>query len=493
MITRPSSNAAASRPVLTSVGSGPRFIVREEYFGGVIYDRAGVGSAGYLQRDQYAWLAAKAEADHLPTPGHTFAQEIAELGLLNADGSINYEVWPATEPLPTGMLRAPIRLYFEVTRGCNLSCSYCFNASGPGQQFPDELRTEEALRIITNLRCDGVPELRVTGGEAVTRRDTCDLIRHAREIGLAVSLNSNGVYGKTTANEVIQARPNLIIISLDGIDEPTHTQLRGKNRLAILRTLELYRSAEMKVRVNMSLNRRTIEGDLIERSVRFLTGLGLEVCLILLRPSGRATAEMVRESFLLADRLHEVMGRIKRLRQEMPAARIQTSFDIISPREVKPAPDLDLNTCAAGIAGCNINSRGEFASCAFLAEMDRSCNWGTIRATGYSVLPFWRSDPRLLLFRERSVAKAKGCLSCEYYLTRCQGTCIVQEYWRDMAPGRFDPYCLKEIEAHFQNGELHAPSASKDSGVKNDQSGDAGAQGKPEALSAGKRFPLPVL
>jgi len=113
-------------------------------------------------------------------------------------------------------------------------------------------------------------------------------------------------------------------------------------------------------------------------------------------------------------------------------ARIQTSFDIISPREVKPAPDLDLNTCAAGIAGCNINSRGEFAACAFLAEMAREYNCASIRDTGYSVLPFWRTDRRLAVFRERSVAKAKGCLSCEYYMTRCKGHALFRntgEIW----------------------------------------------------------------
>ena len=81
--------------------------------------------------------------------------------------------------------------------------------------------------------------------------------------------------------------------------------------------------------------------------------------------TARATVDMVCDSFLLADRLQEVMGRIKRLREELPGARIQTSFDIIWPREVIPTPDLDLNTRAAGIAGCNINSRREFASCVF--------------------------------------------------------------------------------------------------------------------------------
>jgi radical SAM protein with 4Fe4S-binding SPASM domain len=493
MIVRPSSNAAAGRPVLASVGRRPRFVVRQEYFGGFLYDRAGVGSAGYLQADQYGWLAARAEGQDLPPPGRTFAQEIAELGVLAGDGTPDYEVWAAPGPLPGGMLRAPIRLYFEVTRGCNLSCTYCFNESGPGRQFADELTTAESLRIIDNLRRDGVPELRVTGGEAVTRRDTCELIRHARAIGLAVSLNSNGVYGPKTVDEVIAAQPNLIIVSLDGIDETVHAGLRGKNRATVLENLARYRDAGLKVRVNMSLNRQTIAGDLIERSVRYLAGHSLEVCLILLRPSGRATAEMVRESFLLAGQLHEVMGRVLRLREELPGARIQTSFDIISPREVKPAPDLDLNTCAAGIAGCNINSRGEFAACAFLAEMDRSHNWGTIRQTDYSVLPFWQHDPRLQLFRQRSVAKAKGCLSCEYYLTRCQGTCIVQDYWRDLGPGRFDPYCLKEVEAHLQ-GQAGTPAPNAPGPIYGeDGAARGGEQGGDPERPAGGRYPLPVL
>ena len=451
MITRPSSNAAASRPVLASVGNQPRFIAREEYFGGVLYDRAGVGSAGYLNKEQYTWLAAHARGLECSVPGQTFATELTELGVLSTDGENNYEVWPATAELPKGMLRSPIRLYFEITRGCNLNCSYCFNASGPGKEFTDELTTSEAMQIIDNLRRDDVPELRITGGEATVRADMFDLIHHAHSIGLAVSLNTNGVYNEARAAEIIEARPNLLIVSMDGVDRKTHVKLRGDNQEIILRNLELFKAAGLKVRVNMSLNRRTIEGDLMERSVRFLVERGLEVCMILLRPSGRATVQMVRDSFLLAGKLHEVMGRIQKLREELPSARIQTSFDIISPREVKPAPDLDLNTCAAGIAGCNINSRGEFAACAFLAEMDKSYNWGTIRDVDYSVLPFWREDPRLLLFRERSVAKAKGCLSCEYYLTRCQGTCIVQEYWRGLGPDRFDPYCLIEVEEYFQN------------------------------------------
>jgi radical SAM protein with 4Fe4S-binding SPASM domain len=490
MITRPSSNAAASRPVLRTVGAHPRYVVRQEYFGGLLYDRAGVGSAGYLRPEQYAWLAVRAEGGEPPAVGEEFEREVRELGLLTAAGAIDYELWPAAGQLPSGMLRSPVRLYYELTRSCNLKCTYCFNESGPGRQFPDELRTEEAVRIIDNLRRDHVPELRLTGGEAVTRPDACDLIARARAIGLAVSLNSNGVYGEELAERVVRAGPNLIIVSLDGIDEEVHADLRGKNQAAVLRTLELYRRAGLKVRVNISLNRRTIEGDLIERSVRYLADRGLEVCLILLRPSGRATAEMVRESFLLADELHRFVGRVQTLREELPGVRIQTSFDIISPRAVKPAPDLDLNTCAAGIAGCNINSRGEFASCAFLAEMDAAFNWGTIRETGYSVLPFWRGDPRLKLFRERSVAKAKGCLSCEYYLTRCQGTCVVQEYWRGLAPGRFDPYCLKEVEAYFQGGEL--PLAVGVMGPEGEP-GRSGEGKLPPRGTSGQRYSLPVL
>jgi len=451
--------------VLTSVVGTPRYVVRAEYFGGVLYDRAGVGSAGYLQLEQYDWLMARAEGRELSAPGQNFIAELRNLGVLSENGVPNYEVWPTDEPLPQSMLRAPIRLYFEVTRGCNLSCTYCFNSSGPGKKFKDELSTDEAVRVIDNLRADGVPELRITGGEATVRRDTFDLIRHARGIGLAVSVNTNGVYDQEQAQQLIDAHPNLLIVSLDGIDRLVHVHLRGNNHGIVLRNIDLFRSAGLKVRVNMTLNHQTIAGDLIERSVRDLAARGFEVCLILLRPSGRATVEMVRDSFLLAGKLHEVMERIARLRKELPGARIQTSFDIISTREVKPAPDLDLNTCAAGIAGCNINSRGEFAACAFLAEMDREYNWNSIRDTGFSVLPFWRHDPRLSLFRQRSVAKAKGCLSCEYYLTRCEGTCIVQEYWRDMGPGRFDPYCLKEVEAHFE-GATALVGAAKNSNRK---------------------------
>ena len=442
MITTPSANAAAGRAALASVANCPRFVARQEYFGGVLYDRAGVGSAAYLTPAHYACLANPERGLEDGSAAH----ELQSLGVVLDPATRNYEVWPMFESPPRGMLRAPIRLYFEATRGCNLQCRYCFNASGPKRAFPDELTTGEAVQIIEQLRRDHVPELRLTGGEIMVRADSAELIRHAHQVGLAVSVNTNAAYDSGIADQLIATVPNLVIVSLDGIDEPQHQDLRGTGHAQIIENARRFRAAGLKVRVNMSLNRATVAGNLVERSVAFFAEHDLEVCLILLRPSGRATDDQVGDSFLLADELYRFIPRIQALRERFPTAKIGTSFDILSPREVRPAPDLDLNTCAAGVAGCNINSRGDFAACAFLAEMAPQFNWGNIRDTGYSVLPFWRQDPRLQEFRERSVAKAQNCVGCPSYRNGCHGTCIVQEYWRDLRAGRFDIYCLNEVE-----------------------------------------------
>ncbi|MBR5422123.1 MAG: anaerobic ribonucleoside-triphosphate reductase activating protein [Lachnospiraceae bacterium] len=95
--------------------------------------------------------------------------------------------------LPTTMLDYPGKLACTVfTRGCNLRCPFCQNASLVLPEALDPLiDTDEVLERITKRRrvLEGVC---ISGGEPTLQEDLEDFILKIRSLGLPVKLDTNG-------------------------------------------------------------------------------------------------------------------------------------------------------------------------------------------------------------------------------------------------------------------------------------------------------------
>ena len=97
-----------------------------------------------------------------------------------------------SETLPANAVVAPKRIYFEITRSCNLSCRSCFNNSR--HALPGELTHQELLDVNRQAYELGVFEIRYTGGECTIVPGFPDVVADARRRGFYVSIGTNGVY-----------------------------------------------------------------------------------------------------------------------------------------------------------------------------------------------------------------------------------------------------------------------------------------------------------
>ena len=99
---------------------------------------------------------------------------------------------------------APLRVYWELTRACDLTCRHCRAEAIPSRD-PDELTTAEAFRLLDELAKSGTPPPHVifTGGDPLKRPDLLALVERAVGVGLPVSVapSATGVL----AWELIQA------------------------------------------------------------------------------------------------------------------------------------------------------------------------------------------------------------------------------------------------------------------------------------------------
>src|SRR5574342_228222 len=83
--------------------------------------------------------------------------------------------------------QAPFTIAWEVTRACAYACVHC-RADAMRKPDPNELNTEEALRLIDRLADFGSPILVFTGGDPMMRKDLFELISYATQKGLRCSL-----------------------------------------------------------------------------------------------------------------------------------------------------------------------------------------------------------------------------------------------------------------------------------------------------------------
>jgi radical SAM protein with 4Fe4S-binding SPASM domain len=123
-------------------------------------------------------------------------------------------------------LYAPFLIVWDFTHKCNLQCKHCYSNSGTIRE--EELTTEEAISVVDQIADSGVTALAFSGGEPLTRKDFFEVVRHAADRGLYVSVATNGtLLTKENVQKLKQAGVNYIDISIDGASARTHDEFRG--------------------------------------------------------------------------------------------------------------------------------------------------------------------------------------------------------------------------------------------------------------------------
>ena len=145
----------------------------------------------------------------------------ARRAVLNIARSFSY--FGIKKPLS---LWAPFLVVWDFTHKCNLSCKHCYSDSGGIRE--EELTTEQAKAVVDQLASSGVTALAFSGGEPLTRLDFFDVAAHAVDLGLYVSVATNGtLLTREMARKLKQAKIHYVEISIDGATAKTHDAFRG--------------------------------------------------------------------------------------------------------------------------------------------------------------------------------------------------------------------------------------------------------------------------
>ena len=188
---------------------------------------------------------------------------------------------------------APFTIAWEVTRACAYACVHC-RADAMHTPDPNELKTDEALRLIDRLTEFGSPILIFTGGDPMMRKDLHELIAYATQKGLRCSLTPTATALPTTARleKVREAGIRRIALSLDAPRSEIQDDFR-QVKGSWQRTMDILHRAQsigVSVQVNTTVAKHNV--DILDEMVPFLQEVGaVQWSLFFLVPTGRAQAK----------------------------------------------------------------------------------------------------------------------------------------------------------------------------------------------------------
>ncbi len=412
-----------------------RFSVNPEFFGGIIKDK--ICKENYsidkLTYDLINFLSGNISPQvFLEKNSEDFREvlellfELKQIGVLD----LNAEIKEAK--INSNKLSAPLRIFYDITYGCNLRCKHCFSNSGNNNA--QELTLDEKNMLIRQMKELGTSRISIAGGEPFFCKDFFPFIEECRKSNIEVSVSTNGL----CLNEEIVKKLNslelkTITVSVDGGCEESNDAVRGKGSFKkVINGLNVLKNfCSLNYCIKMTIM-RTNMGD-IEKIIKLGIKSGCKsVKFNCVREDGRAheNKELVvlsREEYINV--LKEIESLKKKYKGEI---KIKAPLNIYCPDEYMYIEELGFG-CFAGKESICIDALGNVRAC---SHFPKEYIAGNIREN--SLLEIWNNSSQLNLFRD--LEGNIDCNSCKVY-DKCRGGCRYRAYLNGDINGK-DPYCF---------------------------------------------------
>ncbi len=338
--------------------------------------------------------------------------------------------------IPERHTRFPRRIYFQITRNCNLGCPYCYIEAGPGK---GDVPTKVAINVAQHTGRKGLMEVRLTGGEPTTHPDFFPILDAFRENDVYVSVATNGLVNKKTLDGLAERKNLWVICSVDGNRE-THNVYRPGSFDKILRNMRYLKDKEPEVRLRLTTT-------LTKQNMGQMYELG-EICkyldaesitVIPLRPKVRK--EYMKDEMVTAPEFRNVIEDLIEVQDKL-GVKFTTTIETKYAKKIYRDPVFTKKfSCAAGREGTNLDydkKRGVFVlyGCSYSPATDfeaepeirRPFVGGEFGVDDIDkFMEIWRDDSLWAIYRDDSFKHPECIKDCEYYAKhQCVGSCPIQ-------------------------------------------------------------------
>lgn len=395
-------------------------------------------SEGYFWRkEELGWIVyGVGDSEYYFYPFEERRSEILQ-EIINGTEAVKKETKSKIAGMKEYRLSAPLRVYYDITYECNLNCIYCYNKDKKDTQ-KRYLNLAEKMSLLAQMKELGILKLSIAGGEPFIDKDLHPFVERAHELGINVSITSNGTKIKERDIDFIKKGFfKRITISLDGAEAKLNCKRIGCKSETVINTIKtILAKTEVDLAVKMVIDIDCDIKDIMDmvdfaeanhiKTVK-ISFLRKEINISILN-----NKLYINKYFELINKINEIRKKIK-IDMTGPSSVFGNSFGI---------PNcLFGHWCSAGKDLLYVNPYGDVKPCVML---DDNFICGNIITD--SIGDIWKSK-----FSEIFSTPA-GCNNCAY-INNCFGGCrarAIQSFGRKDAP---DVFCYRKIENDY-NKEL---------------------------------------
>ena len=326
---------------------------------------------------------------------------------------------------------------WNTTNQCNMFCDHCYREAGA--RLEDELNTDQAKKLIREIKKAGFHIMIFSGGEPLMRSDIYELGAYATQQGLRAVLGTNGsLITPQVATALKEAGFMAAGVSLDSLDPKKNNAFRKLERAfeLTLEGMENLKGAGLPFQVHTTVMDWNV--DELEGLTDFAVAIGaMAHHIFFLVPTGRAI-NIEEEALRVAEYEKTIARVMEKQKQVKIEIKPTCAPQFMRVADKKGIPVRFSRGCLAGISYCIISPRGDVQPCAYM-----DIRLGNVKEKAFDEI--WQEN---VMLQELRATNYKGkCGVCDYK-DRCGG-CRARAYY--YSGGDYmaeDEWCLYQPRGH---------------------------------------------
>lgn len=306
---------------------------------------------------------------------------------------------------------------WNTTNQCNMFCDHCYREAGA--RLEDELDTDQAKKLIREIKKAGFRIMIFSGGEPLMRPDIYELGVYATKQGLRPVLGTNGsLITPEVAGALKEAGFMAAGVSLDSLDAKKNNTFRKLDQAfeLTLAGMENLKAVGLPFQVHttvMDWNAEELEG-ITDFAVQ-IGAMGHHIFFLV--PTGRAI-NIEEEALRVAEYEKTIARVMEKQKQVKIEIKPTCAPQFMRVADKKGIPVRFSRGCLAGISYCIISPRGDVQPCAYM-----DIRLGNVKEKAFDEI--WHENA--MLQELRSTDYKGKCGICDYK-DRCGG-CRARAYY----------------------------------------------------------------
>ncbi|OGJ16895.1 hypothetical protein A3K73_00450 [Candidatus Pacearchaeota archaeon RBG_13_36_9] len=231
-------------------------------------------------------------------------------------------------------------VFLSLTDKCNLDCKYCYQGSSPTLNSDNELKKEEWIRLIKELKKLKVKKIRFVGGEPFLYKHFLEILDYSNKEGFKIKVFTNGILLDKQLIRKVKECEAVLSFNLNSEKEKVQDFYQGKGSWKkTINAIKKCKKENIEFEIASPLTNKNIKS--IEKFIVLCTNLG---------------AKRIRFVPLI------LIGKDSVMRKDKPSKKqIKELEEKIKNKKIEVT--IGCRSCEAGINYLTIQSNGDVTPC----------------------------------------------------------------------------------------------------------------------------------